>query len=63
MKAKEYDLSIRCFFETPMNYTTHRRTMKLKDLEMWLDAYRLTHPHVTAFTVKIWEDEKNEASE
>lgn len=60
MKAKEYTLSIRCFFGTPTEYTTHKRNMKLKDLEAWLDAYRLTHPTVTAFTVKIWAGEERE---
>ncbi len=60
MKAKEYDLSIRCYFGNPKEYTTHKRKMKLKDLETWLNAYRLTHPTVTAFTVKIWEGEGEE---
>ena len=54
MKKQEYSLSIRCYFPGVNNYTQHRQTMPLKDVEKWIEAYTFTHPTVQAISLKIW---------
>lgn len=52
-QAKEYQMSIRCYFAGVDNKTQHYQTMPLKDIPKWVEAYRFTHPNVESFTVKI----------
>lgn len=54
MKKEQHDLSIRCFFPGKDNYTQHNQTMPLSDIPKWMEAYRFTHPNLTAISVKVW---------
>ena len=59
-QAKEYQMSIRCYFAGIGNKTQHYQTMPLKDIPKWVEAYRFTHPSVESFTVKIWCKDKEQ---
>lgn len=58
MKAKDYRMSIRCYFSGDDNYTQHYPVMPLKDIAKWIEAYRFTHPTAQAITVKVWLDNR-----
>lgn len=56
----EYNVSMRCYYGGPDNYTQHRQTLKLKDIAKWIEAYKFTHPGVKAITVKVWLTDEEE---
>lgn len=49
---KSFDMSIRTYYGTDNN--NHRRIMKLSEIKKWIEAYKFTHPDVTAISIKIW---------
>lgn len=57
---RTYNISFRCYFPEPGNYTTHRQVMPLTDIKKWIEAYQFTHPNVESISVKIWFDEGDE---
>lgn len=57
MKAREHDLSIRCYYG-PTDYTQHRQRLKLSEIGKWITCYQYTHPAVKSITVKIWLQEE-----
>lgn len=53
-QAKEYQMSIRCYFAGVDNKTQHYQIMPLKDIPKWVEAYSFTHPTLQSITVKVW---------
>lgn len=56
-----FDISFRCYYTQPGDFTTHYQTMQLKDIAKWVEAYRFTHPGVQSISVKIWFHGEEEA--
>ncbi|MBQ2062281.1 MAG: hypothetical protein II458_06350 [Oscillospiraceae bacterium] len=63
MKAKNYRMSIRCYFPGVDNFTQHYPVMPLKDITKWVEAYRFTHPTAEAITVKIWLHDEDDSTD
>lgn len=61
--AKQYNMSIRCYFPGNNNYTQHYPVMPLKDIQKWIEAYKFTHPNLESVTVKIWFNDEGEHNE
>ncbi len=60
-KAPLYNASLRCHYKDGMrevdnttNYTQHYRSMPLRDLPKWIEAYKFTHPGCDSISIKLW---------
>lgn len=55
-----FDVSFRCYYEKPGDYTTHYQSMPLAQIPKWIEAYQFTHPSVQSISVKVWFHEEDE---
>lgn len=52
----EYDISFRCFYSNG-NKTTHKRRLRLYDIETWINSYLYCHPECCSISVNICFDD------
>ena len=49
--------SFRCFYKEG-RYSQHYQDLNIRDLHLWVLAYRFTHPNVKAITIQLKFDEE-----
>ena len=52
-RMDKYLLSFRCYYPESSHYSHHVQELALEEIGQWVEAYRFTHPKVTAITVRV----------
>ena len=59
-RMDKYLLSFRCYYPESSHYSHHVQELALEEIGRWMEAYRFTHPKVTAITVRVLFGRKEE---
>lgn len=54
-------VSFRCFFKGTKNYTQHYQNIHIRDIHLWMMAYKFTHPNCVSMTIQVKFDEEGGA--
>ena len=61
-RMDKYLLSFRYYYPESSHYSHHVQELALEEIGRWMEAYRFTHPNVTAITVRVLFGRKEAAS-